>query len=119
MRPIDNISDLIEEIVRIDNRFYKYARDKQFNGGYSGRSYKKNEGRSRFTKKQYSREEIYGDPMELDIMSSRNDLSQEERNRRRDQKLCFEYGFPGYQARDCRKKSQGTKPKKSKWKGKK
>jgi hypothetical protein len=119
MGPIDNISDLIEETVRIDNRFYEYARDKQFNGGYSSRSYKKNEGRPRFTKKQYSREETYGDPMELDAMSSRNNLSQEERTRRRDQKLCFECGFPGHQARDCRKKPQGKKPKKSNWKGKK
>jgi hypothetical protein len=52
--------------------------------------------------------------MELDIISSRNNLSQKEWNRRRNQKLCFEYGFPGHQARDCCKKSQGTKPKKSK-----
>jgi cell division protein FtsI/penicillin-binding protein 2 len=57
--------------------------------------------------------------MELDAMSSGNNLSQEERNRRRDQKLCFECGFPGYQARDCRKKSQGAKPKRNTWKGKK
>jgi hypothetical protein len=121
MGPIDNINDLIEESVRIDNRFYEYSRDKQFtNRGYSGRSYKKNEGRPRYSKPQYNREQSYGDPMELDMMNSKNNLSQEERNRRRNQKLCFECGFPGHQAKDCRKKPQGTKPgKKNTWKGRK
>jgi len=57
--------------------------------------------------------------MQLDAITSRNNLSQEERNRRREQKLCFECGFPGHQARDCRRKSQRSKPKENKWKGKK
>jgi hypothetical protein len=117
--PIDNMNDLIEETIRIDNREYEFQREVRFSSNHRPRFYKPNEKRSRNQGRQISRSQDYGDPMELDAMSSRNNLSQDERNRRREQRLCFECGFPGHQARDCRKKSQGTKPKKSKWKGKK
>jgi hypothetical protein len=119
--PIDNMNDLIEETIRIDNRDYEFRREMRFSSNPpADRHYRRNEGRKRYSK-QHTREETYGDPMELDAMSSRNNLSQEEKNRRREQKLCFECGFPGHQARDCRKKSQGNGPggKKNTWKGKK
>jgi hypothetical protein len=108
----DDLNSLIEESIRVDDMLYEYQQDKrskQFQGN-KGR-YKPNQSRKR--------QSTYGDPMELDAMSSKNNLSQEEKNRRREKKLCFECGFPGHQAKDCRKKSQAGKPKKGNWKGKK
>jgi hypothetical protein len=116
----NDLDEWIEDSIRIDNQYYEYRRDKQFFGANNRNRVKPNTGRPRYSKQRYTREETYGNLMELDMISSRNNLSQEEKNRRREQKLCFEYGFPGHQARDCRKKSQKGKPrKKGNWKGKK
>jgi hypothetical protein len=92
----NNLNSLIEESIRVDDILYEYQQDKrskQFQGD-KGR-YKPNQ----------SKKQQYSNSMELDTMISKNNLSQEEKNHCREQKLYFEYRFPGHQARDCRKKS--------------
>jgi hypothetical protein len=73
--PIDNMNDLIEETIRIDNREYEFQREIRFSSNYRPCFYKPNEKRLRNQGRQISRSQDYNNPIELDAISSRNNLS--------------------------------------------
>ncbi|PSK33407.1 hypothetical protein B9Z65_8921 [Elsinoe australis] len=97
--PPSDLKRLIDMSIRIDNRLYERRMEKK--GGYRTMP--------RYSKNNHD----YGDPMELDAMRqghpSRNKgqrkgkfLSGKEREKCRNENLCFKCERPGHRARDCR-----------------
>jgi hypothetical protein len=97
---IETLQELSEAAIKIDNRVYK----------------RKIEKKGIFTHYIRPSKNRYRDPIDLDTTSRREinatrssrikrqfreKLSDKERNRRRDERLCFGYGKPDHIARDC------------------
>ncbi|GAM82722.1 hypothetical protein ANO11243_007080 [Dothideomycetidae sp. 11243] len=99
LEPPDSLQELIDQSIKIDNRLYERRMEK--NGGYR-------------IMPRYNSKHVYGDPMELDAIgagrSSRAKgrpqkgkfLSGKEREKCRQENLCFKCERPGHRARDCR-----------------
>ncbi|KAK5414258.1 hypothetical protein LTR06_004071 [Exophiala xenobiotica] len=105
MKPSKKLKDLVDRAIEIDNWLYERRLDKK---GYRGKI-----GGSFYKSKNY---QSYGDPMDLDAMErgrssrlkgkfQRKGPSNQERERRKKDNLCYNYGKSGHIAREC-----GTKP---------
>lgn len=81
------LEDMIDEAISIDNRFYERALEKK---GQPSRGFVSSNQRQ-------TREIRTYDPMELDA-TDRRQLSPEEFQKRRENRLCFECGKPGHTA---------------------
>lgn len=105
-QPRDLIA-LIEQTVRIDNRLYEFQRERRTQAASTIRrvGYQMNERRRRI---EPARENRWSDPMELDAIQFKKKPSQEEMDRRRKDKLCFECGLPGHMANSHRKGKPGN-----------
>jgi hypothetical protein len=53
-----------------------------------------------------------GDPIELDAMYKKPQLSKEKRDKQRQKGLCYEYGLLGHQAASYKQKKKGKGPQK-------
>ncbi|KAJ5919015.1 Retrotransposon polyprotein [Penicillium verhagenii] len=100
----DELSKLIEVAVKFDNRLYERAQQrresKQWKSNSSRPYHPRSGARRQQPRESYS--DPYGpQPMELDAAR----LPDEEQKRRKEQRLCFSCGKPGYMSRDCRSKS--------------
>ena len=91
---------MIELAIRIDNRNYERRLEKQ--GQYSIPG----------LQKKAKPQQLYQYPRKMELDTTRHQgkkkpqLSQEERNRRREKQLCFECRLPGHQAASYRKKGK-------------
>lgn len=79
--------------VKIDNRNYERSLERK---GYYDQSFKRDKNSS----KGQGRSEHY-DPMELDV-TERQELSPQEKERRKQEKLCFACGKAGHMSRNCK-----------------
>ncbi|KIW19426.1 hypothetical protein PV08_03721 [Exophiala spinifera] len=98
---------LVNKAIEIDNWLYKLGLEKK---GY----HKKTSGA--YYKGKRTNYQSYGDPIDLDVIEQgwssrlkgkfqRKGLSNKEREQRKKENLCYNYGNPGYRANEC-----GTKP---------
>src|SRR5690349_15665859 len=92
------INEVIELSVKTDNRLYERRRDQK--GGNSG---KESSGKSGNSKKWKSHGRYKSE--ETKQLSATGKLSDKEKTRRYEGKLCFDCGKPGHQARNCGKNS--------------
>jgi hypothetical protein len=76
------LAEIIEEAVKINNRFLERSLEKK--GSYN------------FGRKHSGGGKKYGDPIELDAAYRKPQLSKEKRDKRRQKGLYYEYGLPGY-----------------------
>jgi hypothetical protein len=93
----ENLAQAMEKAIIIDNRAYERRLERKGNYSHLNHQKPRNKGHQR------------GDPMELDVVTKKNhkrfqkkgsgkELSKEERERRREKKLCFKCGLPGHMA---------------------
>ena len=97
--PPSEYQDLVNLSIQIDNRLYERRMEKggrdagpRFGGGYRANT---------------PRRRDYGDPMDLSMLSKRpsrvgSQLSQQERERRKRENLCYNCGKSGHRANECR-----------------
>ena len=98
--PSDDLHTLVDEAIDIDNRLYERKMEKAGRYGAGLRGAK-----------------TYGDPMELDAMDAgssrpkgkpfrKNNVGEKERERRRRDRLCYNCGKSGHQAKECKSRAQ-------------
>jgi hypothetical protein len=90
----------IEMAIEIDNRHWE--REQERKGRYQPASHRINRPYVRQAKPYYGHQ-----PMELDAVHQRKELSNSEKERRSKERLCFTCGKPGHQARNCGKGKSG------------
>jgi hypothetical protein len=97
----ERLDQLAEIAVKIDNRYYERKMEKREIDAWR-RGHGRLRGQHRANEKRERVSDPYGPrPMELD--ATHTALSNEERERRRKEKLCFRCGKPGHMSKDCRK----------------
>ena len=98
--PSEDLHTLVDDAIDIDNRLYERKMEKAGRYGAGLRGNK-----------------TYGDPMELDAMDAgssrprgkpfrKNDIGGKERERRRRDRLCYNCGKSGHQAKECKLRTQ-------------
>ena len=104
--PPDTYQALVEKSIRVDNRLFERRMEKR-GGGWHGRS----SGHGTY----------HHDPMDLSLMNQgppsrgnnrfrgrgRKPLTDNERERRKNENLCYTCGKSGHRARECDSKPQG------------
>src|SRR5947199_7286124 len=103
--PPKTLIKLIELAIRIDNRYNERTMEKRTFGNISSFvQYRK--------RQSMPRKDPYGlRPMEVDLLAKDN--SNQEKQRRTNEKLCLNCGKPGHYIRDCQQKQTNGKGKKN------
>lgn len=97
----DSIQAMMDDAIHFDNKLYERSLEKR--GHYSSK-YKGGSGRG-------SKKDHHWDPMQVDAISRKpkqKQVSKEEMERRRKDKLCFTCGLPGHRSDSHRKGKKRT-----------
>lgn len=107
-QPPNEYKTLVNRSLQIDNRLYERRMEKNQRYGY------------RFTGGNRGRRNNYGDPMDLDMMQhggasrprkpshfNKGQGSNQERDRRRRENLCYNCGKSGHRAKECKTQAHG------------
>lgn len=99
----NTMSDFIDTVVRIDNRFYDRQREEREMKQWRRNPGRGDSGRFRRHERPQRNNDPYGPrPMELDAVR----LPDEEQRRRKEKNLCFKCGKPGHRSRECKKRDE-------------
>ncbi|KAF7139709.1 hypothetical protein CNMCM5793_007503 [Aspergillus hiratsukae] len=109
----DTLNKMIEQAVKIDNKLYDFNMRKKERswGGFNNKrttNYRANDRRPAQPRNQGYADPYGPQPMELDA-TQQSALSNEERERRRKERLCFRCGKPGHMSKDCKQQSRKGK----------
>ncbi|KAF7137057.1 hypothetical protein CNMCM5793_006908 [Aspergillus hiratsukae] len=110
----DALSKMIAQAVKIDNKLQDYnmrRKDRNHWNSFSNRrttNYRSNDRRPAQPRSQGYSDPYGPQPMELDA-TQQSALSNEERERRRKERLCFRCGKPGHMSKDCKQQPRKGK----------